>query len=587
MIEKTYRAPIRITNENLSVQEKVNYFIARFNYFLSNAGISFQFDVESQLSLLEKVDFQIKGNLDNCVTYVDEYFKNPLFDNEELWENYSLFTELKKYINDYDNSPPTTSTKNHKKGILMGSGFHEVLEKLIVELKDKMADNLGEDLISVFQCKYPLTEHDHIYKLNLLAQLIISGGFFSKKTNAEVNEIIERIFRKGKDFPYPPDVKTGEERKAYWDEGLLSNQIKGFTSLLRRDTASEIIITKLYGAELPVDFEYEYDGVKFLGIDHPMISQVKKGINKKLEEIFEPGEYIFISVPLKVFSDISIFEKIVEATKNQIRYFSSRLGYQFMLDQKKNFIVIDNDLRIVSYRLSLNRRKTVNPFQLEDLLNGTTEILKNEKETLLANWFLEKEHLFTNALTSVVMSDLWIYIEALLPSTLLPEGVRIKELVSTIMLIEEEKEQQERIITQLTMTFTNYNGHELLGIDYNELRRIEIALDQHEIPDEIRKVNDPFVKELLIEFDKPLDSIYLNKAKEYYSSMLTEAYGNRNSYVHQGLNNDAVVIKLEKTLPYLIARFRWILIDAIKLNLRLSPDELLIKLYAEGKLLLS
>ncbi|WP_448635395.1 hypothetical protein [Pedobacter panaciterrae] len=181
MIEKTYRAPIRITNENISVQEKVNYFIARFNYFLSNAGISFQFDVESQLSLLEKVDFQIKGNLDNCVTYVDEYFKDPLFDNEELWENYSLFTELKKYINDYYNSPPNTSTKNHKKGILMGSGFHEVLEKLILELKDKMADNLGEDLISVFQCQYPLTEHDHIYKLNLLAQLIISGGFFRKK----------------------------------------------------------------------------------------------------------------------------------------------------------------------------------------------------------------------------------------------------------------------------------------------------------------------------------------------------------------------------------------------------------------------
>src|SRR5690349_10947400 len=95
-------AILRITNENHDVQEKVNYFINRFKHFLNNSGIEFQFEIENQLSLLQKIDFQLANDNQYRFVYLDNYLENELFNNSELWSEYNSYKPVEKQINDYN-----------------------------------------------------------------------------------------------------------------------------------------------------------------------------------------------------------------------------------------------------------------------------------------------------------------------------------------------------------------------------------------------------------------------------------------------------------------------------------------------------
>lgn len=105
--------------------------------------------------------------------------------------------------------------------------------------------------------------------------------------------------------------------------------------------------------------------------------------------------------------------------------------------------------------------------------------------------------------------------------------------------------------------------------------KIYKTLNKRKIPKEIKTIPDEFLQALLREHKTDLDKQFYSKAKEYYINILVEAYSHRNFYVHSGIINEDQNIKLEKILPLLCRRIRYIIIQEILKNPKL-PFNILI-----------
>ena len=103
-----------------------------------------------------------------------------------------------------------------------------------------------------------------------------------------------------------------------------------------------------------------------------------------------------------------------------------------------------------------------------------------------------------------------------------------------------------------------------------------------------RKIKRPFLRRLYYWQKLHKSKKNLKEEKQYYYSILTEAYEVRNQYVHAGKIIESSIIKLEKVLPHIVSMFRVTLIDQILLsNKSTNLEQIIIKLSNKGEKLIN
>jgi len=586
----------RITNDNPDVEAKVNYFIDRFNHYVLYGGTEWHMELENQLSLIEKLYFQLTKDPEYRVVYFDNYLAHEFFHDDKAWQDYPSYVNLASFIKSYNFS----ATEKEKKQILDKASFARSLAKLLDELKFHMPEKLMKWLMSIFLCVYPLEGHDHIRKLNLLAKLMVSEGYFSGKSFNDLNEVINRIFynREEKNygdrqFPFPSEVKKAE-RKAYLNARSLENQIRGFKSVMQENPHKGIVIMRVFGSVLlPDTFEFDYDGVYFLGKHAKKIRKTLSTIpdnHSHFKDFFESENCFYIATKLEWFSFYNIKNIMRFAIEKQLEYFSTIMLRNVEVDHTDSYLTASYGWKFTGGSNSVRTGPTnFQEYELEKLSdNSVFKGLAKQRLSPAAQHIFSIEPQLIRALRTRNVADYWQYLEALIPPSL-KGGKQVKDVLSKILLINEKSISDNRIFQTMVHAFDLFNGgQDQLGVDYRELVSIRKLMINKLVPTPVRKLEYPFIQELLKEHDQNFDQAYYEKARRYYFGILTEAYGMRNFDVHAGTGNDRSLIKIQKSLPGLVFRTRGLIFDAIKDNPNATMDIIInILLEKATKLLLA
>ncbi|RZK70169.1 MAG: hypothetical protein EOO85_21420 [Pedobacter sp.] len=201
----------KISNTNQSVADKVNYFIDRFTHSNQYGGYEFHLEIENQLSLIEKIYFNLNADPNYKREIFEVYFSHEIINKEDLWTEFPSYKKVLPVFKSY-----LAATKKERPRILDSSSFNRDLESLTAELRHQMPDVLFNALMSNILCKYGIHEHQHIEKLDFISRMIVSEGLFSGKSMTEISEIVDRIFNKQEKnirYQYQNHLSTGITKK--------------------------------------------------------------------------------------------------------------------------------------------------------------------------------------------------------------------------------------------------------------------------------------------------------------------------------------------------------------------------------------
>ncbi|MBZ4192157.1 hypothetical protein [Niabella beijingensis] len=571
----------RITNKDELVAQKVNYFLDRMTHTAKYIGWEEQFELESPTSLVEKVILRLTGDSQYRLIYLDSYFKNNFFITDTLWDRYATYISVKKVVSKYNLLGK--SDKILKEKLVDSASFHNDLKLLHRDLLHKMPEDLINEVLNAVKCKHKLGEqvpcyqYDHYRVLDSLAQGLVSEYFYRGYNESEILRIIANVFSKdGEQFPFPTHVNTKLKRKKFLSEGKLDNQLHGFTNVFKKAARKQIVMVKIYGGQFPEDFSFTYDSVRFWGKRHPVVLKIMALMKDfEIESFFEEGEYILGTSEIEYHSTASLVKKLGAKMRNELAFVSAVLHRDFNIDITKNYIVLDRHFRYKGAGWSSQRHQ--DPFTkdaLTDLKDNVFHILKKVQGDAVG-WFLKCEPLFVKAHRHNSISDYWLYLETLLSYN--RKRKIVMDAVSEIILSNEKANRNRRILSTLYDAL-NFLGRAapLLEVSYEKQRQIIIAIRKGRIPREVRSLKYPFIEKLVEEFDSTLSSAEYKQAKDYYYRILTEAYEYRNFDVHKGILNEAARIKLTSSLPLIVVRFRWELLDAFRQMDHSIPFDLII-----------
>ena len=96
------------------------------------------------------------------------------------------------------------------------------------------------------------------------------------------------------------------------------------------------------------------------------------------------------------------------------------------------------------------------------------------------------------------------------------------------------------------------------------MQQINISARKGRLSKAVNRISYPFIKEIVTLYKKRFNKINYNEARDYYYSILMESYDQRNLFIHEGVENEKAVVKLDMSLPYVVIRFRWILFSEMK-----------------------
>lgn len=584
----------RVTNPNKLVEEKVNYFLDQMTHASDYAGRHWFCELETPITLLEKILFRIKNHIDfKGLPYFDNYFNDPFFTGGKLWNTYKTYDAVKTVVTKYNSL--TNRQKDDKIAILTNSSFHNNLELLLRDLRYKMFRDLVDGVHGNIVCNHTLDElvpdsvDTHAASLKNLAYTLVSAYIFKGYTRTEIREVISNVFNRDIDkFPFPQTVKTKTDRKKHVAKRDLRTQLHGFTNAYEQPTKVGKVIIKVFGGVFPESFEFKYNTVAFYGKQHPFIIKLKQKMQSvDSANFFVDGEYIIAIATISWHSANSLLDNVVQKVRGELIYLSACLGRNFNVDNTSNYILLSTTGRYQG--MSWSSRRFDNPiseYEL-DILNDNAYHVLRKYNGIAIDWFLKYESVFLQAYMNRSIPDYWLYLETLLSYKQVEK--KVMSIVSSIILTNEELFRNNRLLSTIRACFNIFSGgFNLLNVTQDRRRKIISLLQKGKLTKEIRNVDYPFIKEMVHDYDSKIDNTSYQKAKEYYTRILKEAYEYRNFALHSGLENQAAKDKLVATLPSIAIRLRWAFFKALKNGDHDTPFDLLIeKLVREGELLLT
>lgn len=573
----------RVTNPVPLVGIKVNYFLDRIDHFTNYAGWQWKLEFESPTSLLEKILFRLRVDTKYRLEYLDNYFANDFFTTEIYWNDYETYPKVKEIVTKYNSLGKSPEGKKEKIKLIDSLLFQNNLSTLLRDLHHKMPKDVMEGVIHQCLCDHSLYEFvtgttiNHADFFKDAAQKMASEYIFRGFSRNEISEIIGKVFSKDMaDFPFPVNAKTKKQKKEYLEKGTLENQLSGFTHAFNLPKSEGRIIIKVFGGTFPDDFHFQYDKVIFLGKEHPHIRKIKEGLtNDQCNSFFNEEEFILALVPVSWYSQESLLRKAKQLVRKELSYMSLVLEKEFSVDNTNNFVGVNKKMQARGLAWSTKKfSQPISQITLEKLNDNPYYVLKKIKSDA-ATWFLACESIYVTANKTESIADYWLYLETLLSYNRVEKN--IKDTVSSILLINEKFIQDRRILSTINNSFMPLTrGYSMLNLTNERRRKIFSDISKRKIAKEFRDVNYPFIEELIKEFDEGVSPAQYHKAKKYYSRMLIEAYEFRNFTIHKGVENIPAKEKLLATLPNLVTRMRWALLDSLKNENLNTPFDLLV-----------
>jgi hypothetical protein len=545
-----------INHANPLTQTKVNYFIDYFNFVLHFCGLLPEFELDNLHSILDKMSEQVEKNNSKSIAYLDNYLsKKHILYNPYL----NLFAKYKKFKKEVSKYKSSTTLNKKKSYIKSNPSFTYHLNELKNEVGATMFSKSLDAIISCLLCEHKLEKHKGLIQFH--TKILVTEFIFNRRSKQDV-DVFKKIFTKEcSEFPYPNHFKTTEEKENYFKSRDLLKSFKAIEDLLNQEQDVGWIIFRIEKLLLPKNYKFSYDNIELCSPYNKKYESFKSIVNnnKHFKEVFGKYNYSLAAIPSKYHNIKLAHQDGVRKLDNLILYLNSVLQIDLKPD-RINF-AHTNNFNTYGYSLRLlNQTKIIGKYEKQEIEDNPFSLLA-EINPVSKEFFLSHEVEFLKAMTSRSISDYWRYLEVLLFNE--ESDKQVKEIVAGAMLLNEKYFKISRIETYLRSAIgVLLTSNIALGISIEE--QLKFMNSKSNLKDLSKIINSQFFNDAIHIGYKRQTKIANVKTFEFYKSVITELYEQRNMHEHVGIIHERAALKIDYTIPKMITRFRWVIFDTMR-----------------------
>ncbi|SFE63981.1 hypothetical protein SAMN05518672_108203 [Chitinophaga sp. CF118] len=564
----------RLKYNNELLNEKVNFFWDYYDLFISLAGQLWNFELENPLSLVQKIVFQLDHNIFHAHNYVPTYFDKLAKYDRKYLNVFKNIPNIHRHLREFKKINPLKPKQlpeyrkkwfvNNRASLLVD------FELLNSELQKSMLYNSVNGLIQLLQCSHPLSEHKEDIRFH--ATIIGSECLFTKKERKQPKRLISLINTSDyRPFPYPEGIVTQEQRKKYFSQKDFNKTYKGILDFVYVPTDIQYIICKVENLIFSNKDFFKFGGVTFCSKDNKLL--------KELPEFLKEHDS---GLPKAIYKNVNFSLAVVEvvpqdfptATKIAIKkvdkalfYLNNVLETAHTVDRKN--ILFTSDFSWYGYNLSPNVKQDKLTKDDLDELNDNAYYFFEDKMFLSKDAFLQHEMEFILARKASDIYGLWRYLEILLFDRT-KETNKIKRYIADALVLSEKK-----------FFDRYYNFHLKTALQDSTPEQLGITSEEHKTYwgkkykiSGKENVKSEFFRDLYSQSKTHFTQKTRQKISDYYYTILTEAYEQRNSIAHSGISQERAITKMEFSFNNVVTRFRWLIFDYMKNNQRATLNEI-------------
>lgn len=572
----------QITNPEIIIADKVNFFADIFDYFISYLGKPSFPNLENHKSLLEKIRFQLDNFSNHSTKNINSYFKNKYLSSKD-----PLISEF--YKNEWQsiNLLKIGGIQTNRKKLL--KEINQLITKfdktLFINALSKIIDciisgsKLGNDRIS-FKLEY--------YTLIIISEFIFSG--FPKK---DLEKLFDKILstkveiqnnKVKTDIPLPGSLlklkfKTIDKPQVFYNKinnylktRTLQQQFEGIYHLYKNSSKEKTFIFYMNNIRALQPIDIQIGDVRFSNqIRKENIT--KNGIRKEYRAFFNGRGKLFVQTTLNENNDLMGKEKAVRKINNTINYLNACIDKKAYLHQD-DFILRDGDQNIRHQSILL----PLHSDELEKLAKDNVYDLLKDHESALIKRYFELDKIYFYAITSEFKENkvinYWRFLESFFES----EDYKSPRIISSVSSILNKNCQPQFIMDYYNLAYqilwSSYIKYPVKGGDglnsYLEIPEIELQelmnpglLDQINFKKLNEILNHPFVNHKLKWFLTTSNEVKTNLAFEFYQNILSETLEQRNFIEHSGIFYDRSLDKILLSLPQIVRDFRSLVVNEL------------------------
>lgn len=585
-----------ITNESKNLQEKMRFFSDYFSFANDFLGKLPEIPFDNQLSLIDKVVFQIENNFKYCPLYIITYLSQLFASHKNLFEPpIPVFTKIADQFENFK------GFNDKKEWLNTNKDFLKDLKLLKLDYEANLFEKNYSALLTCIKCKHPLEKHkkEIEYRTRILVSLFRLKGHTKESLDTYISRIISNDEYR---FPFPPaiiKIQNKEEYKTSTKKFLESQnfdkQFEGLKNLFIAEHHKSgfffyAIENCVIDDKVIKDFKVSFEEVTFISPGHNELKKLRKCIRDCDKENSEKTYPIFFGKH-KMLAYVHMgYENKDSKVDDGLRIVSQELlslNQYFegnLVVNNLHYLVYDSfDSNLWSAKTSIVKVKKTHIGQsdFDKFKNNPYEVLRSNSSPAKA-LILQSEKVLLKAFARDEVEYYWIFIENII-SPLISDSEKIRKAFGKILL---------KLLDDLKADFLFKIGNMLIPFSFNYKEENLEQKDLYLIHAEIftnrnfdfdiyqykNRVRNVFLKDIL-EYHKTFKSKEsVEMWRNHFSSLLLDLYAYRNSLVHSGKINRYSKIKLVNVLPKLISRARWLIINSCKQNEGLGYEELIKKI---------
>lgn len=541
------------------VQErKLNFFVDYYRYYVHFAGLLPDYQIETPLSLVDKILFQLNHNsIEKCPVYLKNHFSKLAAYPIIIRKHFDKYNEL---ISFYKGWLSARAKSGYLKDQL------STLLSLANELHKDLSDNMLKDSISFVTnkilCTHPLEKHQK--DLQLHAGIVAAEIMMIRNSKAEARELFDAVMTNDyKKFPYPKHISTEKDRRRYFDEKTIVETLSAINDFSTVPILDWEINFKIDDLTLPHDYIFMFNKVKIYPAGHfdkkTMVDSLLHSDDSFVQSFFKGSEYAIGEVQAQSVTYEGAHRKAVKELTVALDYVN-QMTERSIRFKKGNYLFTTNRINYGYWfkEAYLNNIIThIDKMKLEDNAYSFFERISSKAK----DDFLNMEADYIKARGDHNIARLWQYLEVMFTDGTQEKG--IKKFCSGALMLFEKQYRVPHIYGYLRNAIHPINSRaENIGLTIDEQTTfIRTNSDFKELR---KKIKSDF-------FHLGLQDLYLRKTskwvksqRETYYSLLEEIYEQRNMADHGGKMNERAITKLTYVAPLLTARMRWVLFDYIK-----------------------
>ncbi|NII26191.1 hypothetical protein HB364_13945 [Pseudoflavitalea sp. X16] len=536
-------------------EQKLNFFVDYFNYFLHFSGLMAGLELDNPLSHTEKFIFQLQTNVNNhqCIIYLKNHAEKLLAYPPSYTRKFPAYQPVRQALEAW-----VAAGGGHNYIKLQAPQLLAVFQALQLELSQQMMESACDQIITQVLCEH--SPEEHVKGITFYTQIIATELIFRRKSKEEVRVLFNEIMGKDyRDFHYPPHIKTDEEKQQYFATKDVYKTLKAIIDFYQQPdqgwyvayTVEDLILNKkdtfIYGNCLvcsPSNF-------------------AMKGLRARLAKSKDPAIKGFLSK-----RNIAVCEVKVNSVKastahmlatvhavRTINYINKVLDRGVRLNTANYFFSTDR----VNYGYSL--KGLGQPFTLQDfdikVLEDNAYQFFAGKNFASESAFLQYEDIYVDARYREQTAELWRYLEVMLGKG------KAKKFLSGAILLDEKTFRTSRLSSYLKNIIDHFNSNANdLGITFEE--QVAYVKRATNLKGLAKKIQSIFFKQAYQQMVDRLTKQRLQRIRQHYYSLLEEAYELRNADIHTGYSHDRAKVKLFYSFPILVNRMRWVLFSYIR-----------------------